>query len=48
MRFEVPAGSALVFTDVDGQLLAQPTTRLLSRIVQAPIRSAVTGSVPEA
>jgi hypothetical protein len=34
MRFEVPAGSALVFCDQDGQLLAEPVTRPLSRVVQ--------------
>ena len=34
MRFEVPAGSALVFTGTDGELLAEPTTRPVVRIVQ--------------
>ena len=34
MRFEVPAGSALVFTGTDGELLAEPVSRPLSRVVQ--------------
>lgn len=35
MRFEVPAGTALVFTGTDGELLAEPTTRPTLRIVEA-------------
>lgn len=35
MRFEVPAGSALVFTGADGELLAQPVTQPITRLVQA-------------
>lgn len=34
MRFEVPAGSALVFSDAEGTLLSEPLTRPLSRVVQ--------------
>lgn len=34
MRFEVPAGSALVFTGTDGELLAEPVSRPISRVVQ--------------
>jgi hypothetical protein len=34
MRFEVPAGTALVFTGTDGELLAEPITRPLVRVVQ--------------
>ncbi len=34
MRFEVPAGSALIFTGADGELLADPVSRPLSRVVQ--------------
>ena len=36
MRFEVPAGSALVFCDSDGEILAEPMTRPLSRVVEVP------------
>jgi len=36
MRFEVPAGTALVFSDTDGELLAEPLTRPLSRVVEVP------------
>lgn len=36
MRFEVPAGSALVFSGSDGELLAEPTTRPIVRTVQTP------------
>lgn len=39
MRFEVPAGSSLVFSDADGELLAQPMTQPLTRIVQSPLRA---------
>jgi hypothetical protein len=35
MRFEVPAGTALVFTDPDGELLAEPVTRPMLRIVES-------------
>jgi hypothetical protein len=35
MRFEVPAGSALVFSEPDGELLSEPRTQPLMRIVQA-------------
>jgi hypothetical protein len=35
MRFEVPAGTALVFSGTDGELLAEPMTRPISRVVQA-------------
>jgi hypothetical protein len=35
MRFEVPAGSALVFTGTDGELLAEPLTRPILRVVEA-------------
>jgi hypothetical protein len=34
MRFEVPAGTALVFTGTDGELLAEPVTRPTLRIVE--------------
>lgn len=34
MRFEVPAGSSLVFSDADGQVLEQPLVHRLSRVVQ--------------
>ena len=36
MRFEVPAGTALVFSDADGELLTHPQTHSITRIVQAP------------
>ncbi len=36
MRFEVPAGSSLVFSGQDGELLSEPLTRPISRIVQTP------------
>jgi len=39
MRFEVPAGSALVFTGTDGELLAEPMTRPIVRTVQAATES---------
>lgn len=39
MRFEVPAGSALVFSGTDGELLAEPTTRPMVRVVQADAES---------
>lgn len=35
MRFEVPAGTALVFTGTDGELLAEPVSRPILRIVEA-------------
>jgi len=35
MRFEVPAGTALVFSGTDGELLAEPTTRPILRFVEA-------------
>lgn len=35
MRFEVPAGTALVFTGTDGELLAEPVARPTLRIVEA-------------
>jgi hypothetical protein len=38
MRFEVPAGSALVFSGTDGELLAEPVTRPLHRVVEASAR----------
>lgn len=34
MWFEVPAGSALVFTGTDGELLAEPVTRPMLRVVE--------------
>jgi hypothetical protein len=34
MHFEVPAGTALVFTGSDGELLAEPLTRPFHRIVE--------------
>jgi hypothetical protein len=34
MRFEVPAGSALVFSGADGELLAEPLTRPVLRVVE--------------
>jgi hypothetical protein len=34
MRFEVPAGTALVFTGTDGELLAEPLTRPILRVVE--------------
>jgi hypothetical protein len=34
MRFEVPAGTALVFSGADGELLAEPMTRPILRIVE--------------
>jgi hypothetical protein len=39
MRFEVPAGSALVFSSTDGELLAEPVTRPLLRVVESPARA---------
>jgi hypothetical protein len=45
MRFEVPAGSALVFSGQDGRLLAEPVTRPVVRIVQSP--SSTAPSAPE-
>jgi hypothetical protein len=35
MRFEVPAGTALVFTGSDGELLAEPLARPIIRVVEA-------------
>jgi hypothetical protein len=35
MRFEVPAGTALVFTGSDGELLAEPQSRPTLRTVEA-------------
>ncbi len=34
MRFEVPAGTALVFSGSDGELLAEPMTRPILRTVE--------------
>lgn len=34
MRFEVPAGSALVFSGQDGELLSEPMTQPITRVVQ--------------
>ena len=34
MRFEVPAGTALVFTGADGELLAEPLARPILRVVE--------------
>lgn len=34
MHFEVPAGTALVFTGADGELLAEPLTRPFLRVVE--------------
>jgi hypothetical protein len=34
MRFEVPAGTALVFTGSDGELLAEPLARPTLRVVE--------------
>jgi hypothetical protein len=34
MRFEVPAGTALVFSGPDGELLAEPMTQPITRVVQ--------------
>ena len=34
MRFEVPAGSSLVFSDADGRVLDQPLVQSTSRTVQ--------------
>lgn len=34
MRFEVPAGTALVFTGSDGELLAEPLVRPVLRVVE--------------
>jgi hypothetical protein len=39
MRFEVPAGTALVFTGSDGELLAEPMTRPISRVVQVELEA---------
>ncbi len=36
MRFEVPAGSSLVFSDAEGQVLNQPLIQRLNRVVQVP------------
>jgi hypothetical protein len=36
MRFEVPAGTALVFSGSDGELLAEPRTTPIVRVVQSP------------
>ena len=34
MHFEVPAGTALVFSDSDGGVLSEPRTQPVTRIVQ--------------
>jgi hypothetical protein len=34
MRFEVPAGTALVFSSTDGELLTEPVTRPIVRVVE--------------
>jgi hypothetical protein len=34
MRFEVPAGTALVFSGPDGAVLAVPQTQSLSRTIE--------------
>ncbi len=34
MRFEVPAGTALVFTGTDGELLSEPLVRPILRVVE--------------
>jgi hypothetical protein len=34
VHFEVPAGSALVFTGADGELLAKPVTQPSHRVVE--------------
>jgi hypothetical protein len=36
MRFEVPAGTALVFSGTDGELLVEPVTRPIVRVVETP------------
>ena len=47
MRFEVPAGSALVFSGTDGELLATPTTRPLHRVVETAARQVSSLGDPE-
>ena len=34
MRFDVPAGSSLVFSDTDGQVLDRPEVQPVTRTVQ--------------